>query len=58
MVLLADSTFFPPFCKTLNCVEEKGRRTMKMQHTEKVEVVKHLSQIVWDIKILMLNCSD
>lgn len=49
--------FFPLFSGAVNCVEGKGR-TIRIQHIEKVEVVKHLPQIIWDIKILILNFSD
>lgn len=54
---LLTSTFFTQFSEALNCKERKGRAT-STQNIEKVEVIKHLSQIVRDIKTLILNFSN
>lgn len=49
--------FFTQFSEAVNCMERKGRAT-NTQNIEKVDVIKHLSQIVRDIKNLILNFSN
>lgn len=49
--------FFTQFSEAVNCMEGKDRAT-NTQNIEKVEVIKHLSQIVRDIKNLILNFSN
>lgn len=46
--------FSTQFSETVNCMERKDRAT-NTQNIEKVEVIKHLSQIVRDIENLILN---
>lgn len=48
--------FFTQFSEAVNCMERKDRAT-NTQNIEKVEVIKHLSQIERDIKNQILNFS-